>query len=330
MPLCSRQRETGRLCTIFLVFATCFLNLNYFGRREITQQQKLFLKKNTQKEQIVVFYNVFTKNTTEMILNSKDIVREQMRSMLPEYKVYVRSIGVKFQIENTTRLVHDSHGDEQETLIFLHDHCRINENDTVIYLHNKGSFHPSRQNHKLRKFLTESALSKECVNMPDYCNVCASRMSPFPHPHTSGNMWTAKCSYVRMLMNPKKFRDKLDMIYNPFTRNKDHDSCNGLGRFSVEHWIYSHPKVSPCDVSNSSFAWSYRGVPSAPFQFDLKQAPRFKLPFYEKKVCPSQTIETRLKEYNAMYGEMPGKFWWGWTFYNISYTEQSRMTYFKG
>ncbi|GFH50447.1 hypothetical protein CTEN210_06923 [Chaetoceros tenuissimus] len=250
-----------------------------------------------------------------MILNSKDIVREQMRSMLPEYKVYVRSIGVKFQIENTTRLVHDSHGDEQETLIFLHDHCRINENDTVIYLHNKGSFHPKPQNNKLRKFLTEGALSKECVNMPDYCNVCASRMSPFPHPHTSGNMWTAKCSYVRMLMNLNNFSEKMDMIYNPHRR----PWCNGVGRYTVEHWIYSHPRALPCDGSNSSFVWNYEGVPSVPFKFDLKQAPRFKLQLYEKNVCQTPTIETRIKEYKLLYNEEPGKLWWGWKFYNISY-----------
>ena len=148
------------------------------------------------------------------------------------------------------------------------------------------------RNDKLRKFLTFGALSKECANMPDFCNVCASRMSPFPHPHTSGNMWTAKCTYVKNLLHPKKFNEILNKIYNFTTKL----SCHGIGRYTVEHWIYSNPDALPCDLSNSNFLWEYNGVPDTPFDIDLQPAPRYSFPTYEKRrVCPTPSLNLRLK-----------------------------------
>ena len=93
---------------------------------------------------------------------------------------------------------HYPEGGEDLTYHVLWNYCRNNpyHNAKVVYLHSKGSFHDSSQNTDLRKFITNSALSKECANLPDQCDVCSYRMSPFPYPHTSGNMWLARCDYV--------------------------------------------------------------------------------------------------------------------------------------
>ena len=56
----------------------------------------------------------------------------------------------------------------------------------------------------LRKNLTRGVLPEECKNMPSTCNVCSSRM------HTSGNMWVAKCEYIKKFINPLKFEASMN------------------------------------------------------------------------------------------------------------------------
>ncbi len=169
---------------------------------------------------IPVFYNVFT-GSEESIPRVKNIVKEQFSQLRPEqHEVFVRSIGVPFEIENATLVRHDEDGDEAQTLALLWQYCKdhpnpADESAKVVYLHSKGSFHPMVKNDRLRRFLTRGALSQECANLPssDPCNVCSSRMSPLPHPHTSGNMWLAKCDYVQKLINPMMFEEKMRQIH---------------------------------------------------------------------------------------------------------------------
>ena len=130
-----------------------------------------------------------------------------MKRMRAFHQVFVRSTGKPIQIENATILQHDDEGDESQTLGLLCQHCVENPSDTVVYLHSKGSFHAKEENNRLRR------LSEECAHVPDQCNICSSRFSPLPYPHTSGNMWVAKCVYVRKLINPNEFQQKINGRY---------------------------------------------------------------------------------------------------------------------
>ena len=213
----------------------------------------------------------------------KNIVKEQLSQLLhPEqYGIFVRSIGAPFEIENTTLIRHDTTGNEAETLALLWQYCKdhpnpADESANVVYLHSKGSFHPSRRNDKYRRFLTRGALSQECANLTssDPCNVCPSQMLPAPHPHTPGNMWLAKCDYVQKLINPMMFQEKMRQFFG----KNGPDSCVGTGRYAAEHWIHSHPSVMPCDLFNdTSYVWGYRNIPNHDFEIVLKAAPRFDL-----------------------------------------------------
>lgn len=182
-----------------------------------------------------------------------------MKRMRAFHQVFVRSTGKPIQIENATILQHDDEGDESQTLGLLCQHCVENPSDTVVYLHSKGSFHAKEENNRLRRFSTRGALSEECAHVPDQCNICSSRFSPLPYPHTSGNMWVAKCVYVRKLINPNEFQQKMDDIYKngdsikgiaPEVVEKIHPSSFGLDRFAAEHWINSHPSSVPCDLAS--------------------------------------------------------------------------------
>jgi hypothetical protein len=104
-------------------------------------------------------------------------------------------------------------GSEFETLGLLWNYCRDSphaENDTVVYIHNKGSFHPSKENTMFRRFITPGALSRECSEMPPECNICSFRFSPLPHPHSPGNMWAARCNYIKLLLDPIKFEWEME------------------------------------------------------------------------------------------------------------------------
>ena len=112
--------------------------------------------------------------------------------------VIVNSIGMPLFLNDTTTKFYKS-GSEVITLHNLWEYCKIHADpkQKVVYLHSKGSFH---------------ALSKECATLPSTCNVCSSRMSPIPHPHTSGNMWLARCDYISRLMNPILFGNAMKNI----------------------------------------------------------------------------------------------------------------------
>lgn len=263
---------------------------------------------------ITVFYNIYEGHKNTPIIN------EQLALLRPEHKVFVRSIGevpLEINDDKATILRHDGTGNETETLELLWNHCLSNTNDTVAYIHNKGSFHQHEANHLLRRFLTRGALSEECSNMPSHCNVCSSRMSPFPHPHTPGNMWVARCEYVQKLMHPITLQAKMRArVYN------ESSSCRGTGRYAAEHWIHSHPSARPCDLSDDDrYTWSYKGIPknSKKFKMKLQPAPRFKSKKYEKEtICPTQKLNYLLWEYEVLYNETPSASWWGWKFYDVS------------
>ena len=180
------------------------------------------------------------------------IVSEQMAKLLPEYHkpFFVQSMGVaQLNITNVTFLGHRPKGDEAITLHSLWEFCRNNpQTEKVVYLHSKGSFHPSRSNNNLRRFITAGALSKECALVGESCNVCSSRFSPLPHPHVSGNMWLARCDYVRELIDPLKFGHVMNSLF--YQKGKEgycwrstEPWCEGRNRFSQEHWVHSHPSV---------------------------------------------------------------------------------------
>ena len=274
---------------------------------------------------VPVFYNVYAK--ADRISPTTSIIKEQMAQLRPEHKVFVRSIGVPVEIENTTTIRFDEEGDEVETLGLLWQHCRDHTSDKVVYIHSKGSFHPSSANDRLRRFLTRGALSEECLNLPSSCNTCSSRMSPLPHPHTAGNMWLARCEYVQKLINPLEF----DLRMARTAHAEKYVSvpwCVGLGRFAAEHWIHSHPSNMPCDLSPDDYIWGYSRVPRGNFEMKLEPAPRFEINKYVKKrhSCffqETKLIGPRLKEYKSLYpNETVPEAWWGWKFYDNETTKE--------
>ena len=279
---------------------------------------------------IAVFYNLFVQSE-EDIERVSELVHSQFQwfnASLHEM-VYVNSIGTPLPLisnytnANSSNIVHRTKGDEVDTLEELWKFCNHSQNreKLVVYLHSKGSFHPSEDNDKLRQFLSRGALSTECASLPDTCTICSSRMSPVPRAHTSGNMWLAQCRYIQKLLSPTKYIHAMGHSRNP---------CHGTGRYAAEHWVHSHPSDHPCDLyTNPTYTWDYAGVPSIDEledNLELQPAPRFsKRPYYTvRSVCvhSGPGVEDRIHEYQRLYHiDKPEDDWWGWDFFNLSATD---------
>jgi len=303
---------------------------------------------NNSKPTTTIFYNLYTRDASD-VERVRNIAIEQLSLLLPDehHRVYITSIGApqddlpSFLPDSSAHITemiqHHPVGGEDLTLHQLWDYCRVHPyHDTkVVYLHSKGSFHASMDNTNLRKFITRAALSEECANLPDTCDVCSGRMSPLPHPHTSGNMWVARCDYVAKLVNPtirpedgaaatgglagEREMNMMLSINNP---------QRGWGRFFFEHWVHLHPSVRPCDIyPGRDFMWGKpHDVPQGEYEKELRMAPRFDFETYNiegwhHKPMLAWAVDT-IWEFDMLYNQRPEEEdWWGWEFYNITYAE---------
>lgn len=324
-----RRARKARILTVAFAFVASYLLIICIPRPRIDSSHSRQLPfsalspieapNRREKPLIRIFYNLFIQNAEDeaRVLKMFD---EQFRAADPAFhdmdNISINSIGYRSASLFQSVAEHRDEGDEDLTLHSLHQYCKAN-NDAetkVVYLHSKGSFHPSSDNDHLRKFLTEGALSEECANLPPNCDVCSSRMSPHPHPHASGNMWLARCSYVSRLVDPYAKREgKL-----PATFGED-NGCLGRGRYFFEHWAYSHPSVRPCDLyPGEEYTWAYENIPDVGFEKELKMAPRFDFGVFVKLILekywycredtrsvsePKRYYENRMENYRALYND---------------------------
>ncbi|CAK0853252.1 unnamed protein product [Prorocentrum cordatum] len=249
--------------------------------------------------------------------------------------------ALQYRIPNCSfchRLGSFMNGNEVDTLQSLFDHCISGSgSDQVVYIHSKGSFHPSDRNTQLRRFLMRGAFSTECLNMPSTCNVCAARFSPLPHQHVPGNMWVARCSYIKGLIPPLKFGEamlKFDTAAHTGRADNDsswswgaevwgrhEDAKIGKGRYAAEHWLGSHPGLSPCDIYSGDYYYGYKGpddMSNMSWTPTLQAAPRYDLTVFSYThhfKCLERLQSWRLHEFTFLYNETPSHSSWFWTYY---------------
>ena len=155
-------------------------------------------RKSAFKGKIGGFYNIYAGPN---LFLSQEIVQEQVNQL--------RSSDIFRQIESVKYLVFGSNhakfmmpddsqgkfvsagesksvGDERDTLQLLYDHCIRNKEDRVIYIHSKGSFHPSKSNDVLRRNLMKAVNYCVRAGILDHGDICGLRFAPIPYPHISG------------------------------------------------------------------------------------------------------------------------------------------------
>jgi len=223
------------------------------------------------QHKIRFFFHIFKGEGERFQKLAIRIVKEQMlsiQSALPNsYEVYFTTVGTLWDNSSINssglncstcyRGAHLNQGWESVTQQALFEYCHNNPAEQVAYIHTKGGYHPRKVNHKFRRFLMKGVTSKECSTMTAKCNVCSSRFSPMPHPHAPGNMWQAKCSYIRKLAPPTFFEQNMSLVSAMGQRPFSKDWAIGSGRYAAEHWVHSHPDVEPCDVYAGGYRYAY-------------------------------------------------------------------------
>ena len=250
---------------------------------------------------------------------------------------------------------------EEVTLQRMYEFClshpdNNNNNLRVSYIHTKGSYHDhaDRRNEYWRQHGTLAAVDEQCVDPPEKtCNLCGLQFWTQWTPFIPGNFFTTSCSYVKELVSPVEFKTRMDEItkdvlfmklqglfeINLFTEREDRF---GVGRYAAEHWIGSHPRLKPCDLSrHNDFAyWITSSHSSKEFSFGL--APRYQeSPVKDEYVqvhdpndstkmitrleLVSRNVKLRIQEffflagrlykYYRLYGEYPPDDSWVWFFF---------------
>ncbi|KAL9183710.1 hypothetical protein ACHAXT_004566 [Thalassiosira profunda] len=181
---------------------------------------------------------------------------------------------------------------ESVTLQDIYDFCQNDDyaDLRVTYIHSKGSYHQTEVNDNWRRALTDSVVHPDCLFPPnDRCNVCGAQFYTRFSTMYPGNMWTAKCSYVKRLLPPLEggeydVRKKESIIkflkYRLWgqlnsTLMDDRVDYFGLGRYRLEHWIGSHPSIQPCELhrKNVTFASMIEGD-ITPADYEWGMGPR--------------------------------------------------------
>jgi len=239
-----------------------------------------------------------------------------------------------------THLAHFAKGDEEHTLGAMHDHCSAHPQHRAIYLHNKGSYHQTLKNQHFRRHLTDAVMSNDCIEhaSSEDCNVCGLLFNPFPEPGFPGNMFIAKCSYVRQLVHPMRFTAMKESFFGKVRKfiadgtlqaamyNISVDWFFGRNRYALEHWVGSHPALGKvCYVSrtHSPYFWM-QSVDRKPehWKFDtvLHGPPAAWWAEYAGQ-NPQNTrrefflLPGMLLKWFEWYGEVPPPTSWVWSWY---------------
>jgi len=324
------------------------------GQDSLPKSQEL--TQTTHTSDTAIFFNVFLPGGDQRA-RAMSITKSQMQQIQSSDFASTTIYCNVFGDINSTKAVCQNNpnckimssketGDERDTLTALYRFCVGRPDATVVYLHNKGSFHDTEENSALRTMHMRAQVeTRSCIDSvrSGTCNVCSARFSPLPHFHTSGNMWTAHCSYVKILVAPEPFEQKMDDVINALKEQKDvmaemfpcvgpgldclEPSHFGMGRYSYEHWIHSHPTVIPCDVlpTNYSFVWKYNNIPKIDdeWQPEIHVGARFPLSnFLNDGYLPMNakwfTLKGRLFEWTHLFGHLAPKDSWVWHYYGTT------------
>ena len=368
-PLINTTRSRAVFYNIYVPFGReelAVVENDHHHALRIVKEQLALKQSSTLLKNVPLYYTVIGSNVTEQIAQLCQSYHDdhdqhqsnEQQSQAPSHNCHL--------------LQYAPQGDESLTLQSIHDYCFDHPHDQISYIHNKGSFHPSEKNEKFRTFVNQGVLGRNghvCQEMPldqqhegGGCNVCGTRFATFPHYHMAGNMWTATCEYIRQLIRPVDFPNKMEALLEQsiFLGGKSDVGTGGGGsiaatrtgtvggvvdraipkptfqqysdgypvgrdRYSLEHWIGSHPNLQPCDIYSRKYTHGYRDLPSiqSVWTAHLATAPRFDIhTFLKISSLRGEWYcgQARLWEYAYLYdGIQPDPDHFVWKYYQDTY-----------
>jgi hypothetical protein len=217
-----------------------------------------------------------------------------------------------------------------------------------MFLGNAAAFHDKKNAYTAatkaeRLFVLQSVIDHCGRKKWSNCDVCSARFTPIPYYRATDNMWVAQCRYVNLLLPPRDFPKAMARLFDPPNawrhprassprRGGEDDPIAATGRFAMDHWVFSHPYLRPCDVFDSD--------PAGPGQHDrgdaaigikeeanLQLAPRVPLAQYVLRYPKSTTVfgnhlwyelSSRKYAWESLYGVLPMLAAWQWSAYGES------------
>jgi len=264
---------------------------------------------------ITVFYNYYVNRERQELAAS--IAKEQM-DFIQKSEIYSDIKSIEYiTIETPATLdcpkcnhyAHYDNGWETVTLQALYEHCGREENKdgSIIYIHDKGSYHDKPEEAKWRNWLMEGVFSESCRYMASECNACAIALQFGPHIHVHGNMFKARCSYIKELTPPQKLEEQMDAWIEKANRlgHFRAKECRnylwkcGAGRYASEHWALSHPSLKMC-IARGNNAHDF---------------PTAVLPTRSQVQGRDADLKFQVDEWIEFYGKLPAKDSWLWSLF---------------
>ena len=275
-------------------------NNKYHAFEIVEEQFEIIAKSYIATQNLTIYTNVIGPNAIQGSQQVRDLCRKYTNN---ENNQTTATTQMNFQCIQLNQQSPKLDGDEMDTLQSMYEYCQQQQHNDdanivrVGYLHNKGSFHDTIQNAKLRVPLTMAVSSQSCWDPPNTtCTSCGLVFLDLPFMQFPGNFFVSRCDYIRKLLPPNKFEyhqrqlvDKAKLVFtetfatgntatpdtdiDDSTSYQNRDSWIGIGRYASEHWGQSHPSLLPCDLSQRLQVW-YRPNPFKNKNLNFHMYPR--------------------------------------------------------
>lgn len=307
----------------------------------------VIMTQNSSATPVSVFYNIYIPDDSEGVERAQLIIEQQLsqmnvsgihgRSTATLYYVtignplggtnFVENLCSSYQLR-CSHVKHYDKGFEMLTEQTILDYCTEEEHASHIigYMHNKGVLNPNPDQDLVRTIMTESAMSHECINRLDKneCNVCGSNFRSVWGPTYWGNMWSARCDYVKDLISPYDVEAKNtvalktkpeEMTMNLYG-NRVERFAIGRDRYAAEQFISNHPSFIPCSYTGEYDYWSEN--PPLDFERHIIKTDDMKLEEMKKKdyhLREWYLLPGMLWRYYVIYNQLPPPESWMWKHY---------------
>jgi hypothetical protein len=328
-------------------------------RERMTITEHPFLDENSSNSpHVAVFYNIFVNATLPNVTEAETTVFEQLQQIGESYAatrneltIYYNTVGhvllfgdsfasiVQKQCSSYgLKCIHMEHhqaGYEEITLQKAYEFCNAFPDRNVIYIHNKGSYTSGRWNIPWRRHMMRAITSSECLNNMDQCTTCGLLFQPIWTFFFPGNFFISRCDYVNRLIPPKDFEARINQMLEQRPNEflglifDEWESTLGRRRYSMEHWIGTHPSFVPCHLSRepSIRVWTL----DEGLRFSFATASQFPLQskWFQAKVARMEKIlkdeSSRKREWYllpgllykwyTLYQEYPPQSSWIWEYF---------------
>ena len=279
-------------------------------------------------QKVVAFWHITTKTHHYNDIMNDQILMLQSSGLLDQLdSIYYCTVGRKGMNLKLTdihnKIKHAFHfgstgiGDELLTLHKVHEYCRNNQNDKILYFHNKGNDRQDLMDYNFRKSVECYTLNPHCIEALDYYDTCGWRLSPLPYVHYPGNFWWATCKHINKLIDPlapinnQTFIEETYQLYQKKQRNDGasasaidaaiisikasdvksnidsrsrvtsyHDRKLGLGKFFSNTWLGSLPIFNPADCMDANADIKYIGGLNLPWLICTEMCPNLNNKYY--------------------------------------------------